>query len=225
MKISVCNSVSSRACDSVRGKLKYFESRTYRCKRMQLASSTTGIEVNRRELFGYTAMISTVLSSQGLAIAAKGPKGFNPVEDTNDGYKFLYPFGWQEVSVNGVDVVYKDIVEPFETVSVSLLPTDKTSIGEYGSVQEVAETLARNVLTAPGSEVNVLTTSERDDEYGHKYYQFEFTAKSNFAKHQLAVVTVAYGKFYTLTVGCTEKRWGRIKEKLETTAKSFSLIF
>jgi len=181
--------------------------------------------MTRRDLFGFTATLSTVLSSQGVATAGKGPKGFNPVEDTNDGYRFLYPFGWQEVSINGVDVVYKDIVEPFETVSVSLLPTDKTSIGEYGSVQEVAETLARNVLTAPGSDVTVLTTSERDDEYGHKYYQFEFTSKANFTKHQLAVVTVANGNFYTLTVGSTEKRWGRIKEKLETTAKSFSLIF
>jgi len=192
---------------------------------MQLATSTDGNQVTRREFFGFTATLSIVLSSQDAATAAKGPKGFNPVEDINDGYRFLYPFGWQEVSVNGVDVVYKDIVEPFETVSVSLLPTDKATIGEYGSAQEVAETLARNVLTAPGSEVNVLTTSERDDEYGHKYYQFEFTAKSNFSKHQLAVVTVANGKFYTLTVGSTEKRWDRIKEKLETTAKSFGLIF
>jgi len=35
------------------------------------------------------------------------PKGFNPVADNFDNYQFLYPFGWQEVSVDGADVVYK----------------------------------------------------------------------------------------------------------------------
>lgn len=27
--------------------------------------------------------------------AFAGPKGFVPVRDTQDGYSFLYPFGWQ----------------------------------------------------------------------------------------------------------------------------------
>jgi len=29
------------------------------------------------------------------------PKGFVAVKDSQDGYAFLYPFGWQEVSVDG----------------------------------------------------------------------------------------------------------------------------
>jgi photosystem II oxygen-evolving enhancer protein 2 len=29
------------------------------------------------------------------------------VSDLNDNYQFLYPFGWQEVTVDGADVVYK----------------------------------------------------------------------------------------------------------------------
>lgn len=32
------------------------------------------------------------------------------------------------------------------------------------------------------------------------------------------------GTFYTLTTGSNERRWGKMKEKLETTVKSFSLI-
>jgi hypothetical protein len=32
------------------------------------------------------------------------------------------------------------------------------------------------------------------------------------------------GKFYTLTTGSNEKRWGKMKEKLNTTTKSFSFI-
>lgn len=30
-----------------------------------------------------------------------GPKGFVPLRDSQDGYSFLYPFGWQEVTVDG----------------------------------------------------------------------------------------------------------------------------
>jgi hypothetical protein len=34
----------------------------------------------------------------------------------------------------------------------------------------------------------------------------------------------AAGKFYTLTTGANEKRWGKMKDKLNTTIKSFSLV-
>lgn len=33
------------------------------------------------------------------AVAAKAPKGYNTAKDANDGYGFIYPFGWQEVAV------------------------------------------------------------------------------------------------------------------------------
>lgn len=62
---------------------------------------------------------------------------FQPVKDPQDGYQFVYPFGWQEVSVRGQDVVYKDVIEPLESVSVSIVKTDKTSISDYGSPGEV----------------------------------------------------------------------------------------
>ena len=41
------------------------------------------------------------------------------------------------MTVNGADVVFKDIVEPLETVSVTMLKTDKKDISEYGTVEEV----------------------------------------------------------------------------------------
>ena len=42
------------------------------------------------------------------------------------------------MTVSGADVVYKDIVEPLETVSVTLLETDKKDVAEYGPVEEVS---------------------------------------------------------------------------------------
>ncbi len=43
----------------------------------------------------------------------------------------------QEVTVDGADIVFKDIVEPLETVSVTMLKTDKTDVSEYGTVDQV----------------------------------------------------------------------------------------
>lgn len=49
------------------------------------------------------------------------PKGFVELKDPQDGYQFLYPFGWQEINIDGQDVVLKDVIEPLESVSVSLV--------------------------------------------------------------------------------------------------------
>ncbi len=69
-------------------------------------------------------------------IAEQG--GFLPVNDQGDAYKLLYPFGWQEVSVSGQDVVYKDIIEPLESFSVSITPADKDDITGFGDPKEAS---------------------------------------------------------------------------------------
>ena len=45
--------------------------------------------------------------------------------------------GLQEVSVTGQDVVYKDIIEPLESVSVNMVATDKDDITLFGTPDEV----------------------------------------------------------------------------------------
>ncbi|KAF8068441.1 PU1 [Scenedesmus sp. PABB004] len=181
-------------------------------------------EASRRQLL----QLGAALASSGLlpaaAQAAKAPRGFNPVQDLTDNYQFLYPFGWQEVSVGGADVVFKDVVEPLESVSVTITPTDKKDVTEFGDIADVANTLAKEVLTAPGQEVDVVSTNLREAG-GHNYFEFEYTAKTpRYTRHSLAVVVANDGKFYTLTTGANEKRWGKMKDRLQTTIKSFSLV-
>ncbi|CAN7095067.1 unnamed protein product [Brassica rapa subsp. narinosa] len=55
------------------------------------------------------------------------------VSDNKDAYSFLYPFGWQwqEVVIEGQDKVYKDVIEPLESVSVNLIPTSKQTIKDF----------------------------------------------------------------------------------------------
>jgi photosystem II oxygen-evolving enhancer protein 2 len=147
-----------------------------------------------------------------------------PVNDQQDGYSFAYPFGWQEVSVAGQDVVYKDVIEPLESVSVSLVPTDKADVTEFGPAAEVAATLARSVLTAPGQEVNLLNSAARVAD-GRTYYDFEFTAANRvYTRHALASVTVANGKFYTLVTGSNERRWKKVAPQVATVVRSFKVV-
>ena len=51
-------------------------------------------------------------------------------KDTQDGYQFLYPFGWQEIGVEGQDVVYKDVIEPLESVSVNMVRRAGAALAE-----------------------------------------------------------------------------------------------
>ncbi|GFH12203.1 chloroplast oxygen-evolving complex/thylakoid lumenal 25.6kDa protein, partial [Haematococcus lacustris] len=166
------------------------------CAGSAVANDVANAEpVSRRQLLELASLTALAIAQPVQpALAAKAPKGFNPFEDLNDGYKFLYPFGWQEVAVTGADVVFKDIVEPLESVSVTLTKTEKQDITEFGEIDEVAEALARNVLTTPSQEVKLIATNKRELN-GRNYYEFEFTAATpRYTRHQLAVVAAANGE-------------------------------
>ncbi|KAF2919293.1 psbP-like protein 1, chloroplastic isoform X1 [Oryza sativa Japonica Group] len=157
------------------------------------------------------------------AYAAEAKKGFLPVTDKKDGYSFLYPFGWQEVVVQGQDKVYKDVIEPLESVSVNTIPTSKQDIRELGPPDQVAEALIRKVLAAPTQKTKLIEAKENDVD-GRTYYTFEFTAQApNFTRHALGAIAIANGKFYTLTTGANERRWEKIKDRLHTVVDSFKI--
>ncbi|KAL3640509.1 hypothetical protein CASFOL_015477 [Castilleja foliolosa] len=165
---------------------------------------------------------SFVIRLQQLAAEAK--KGFLPVTDKKDGYNFLYPFGWQEVIVEGQDKVFKDVIEPLESVSVNLIPTAKQDIRDFGSPQEVAETLINKVLASPSQKTKLIEATEREVD-GKTYYTIEFIAQApNYTRHALSAVSINNGKFYTLTTGANERRWDKMKDRLKTVVDSFQLF-
>ncbi|KAH9326264.1 hypothetical protein KI387_006442, partial [Taxus chinensis] len=123
-------------------------------------------------------------------LAEKSPKGYQTVLDKFDGYSFLYPFGWQEVVVKGQDKTYKDVIEPLESVSVTIVPTSKTDIHELGPPDEVAETLVKKVLSSSTQKTKIVNVKERTAE-GKNYYTFEFVAKApNYTRHALGTVAI-----------------------------------
>ncbi|KAG5051300.1 hypothetical protein AAZX31_02G089800 [Glycine max] len=190
------------------------------------ASLTSQDRQRRRQVIavGTTAPLVFLFNQHSNSFAAENKKGFLPVLDKKDGYSFLYPFGWQEVVIEGQDKVFKDVIEPLENVSVNVIPTGKQDITEFGSPQEVAETLIKKVLAPPNQKTKIVEAKELDVE-GKKYYQFEFIAQApNYTRHALSTVSIGNGKFYTLTTGANERRWVKMKDRLQTVIESFKIF-
>ncbi|XP_065869920.1 psbP-like protein 1, chloroplastic [Euphorbia lathyris] len=193
-----------------------------------LPSSTSNSQVRsgRRELIAVSVIAPWVsLETQtSSSFAAENKKGFLPVTDQKDGYSFLFPFGWQEVSIEGQDKVFKDVIEPLESVSVNLIPTSKLDIRDFGPPQQLAESLIKRVLVPPSQKSKLIEASEHDVD-GKAYYTFEFIAQApNYTRHALSTVCIGNGKFYTLTTGANERRWGKMKDKLHEVIDSFKIF-
>ncbi|KAI0507514.1 hypothetical protein KFK09_013639 [Dendrobium nobile] len=181
--------------------------------------------LRRRQVLSLGAMVACIPLYQAnpVSLAAEVKKGFQFVSDKKDGYSFLYPFGWQEVVVQGQDKVFKDVIEPLESVSVNMVPTSKQDVRELGSPQEVADALIKRVLAPPSQKIKLVEASEHDAD-GKAYYTFEFTAQApNFTRHALGAIVIANGKFYTLTTGANERRWEKMKDRLHTVVDSFKI--
>ncbi|CAL5372205.1 unnamed protein product [Camellia sinensis] len=158
------------------------------------------------------------------SFAAESKKGFLGVTDKKDGYSFVYPFGWQEVVIEGQDKVFKDVIEPLESVSVVMIPTNKQDIRDLGPPQEVAETLIKKVLAPPSQKTKLVEATEHDVD-GNAYYTIEFIAKApNYTRHALSAICIGNGRFYTVTTGANERRWEKMKDKLHTVIDSFQIF-
>ncbi|KAF3433765.1 hypothetical protein FNV43_RR24868 [Rhamnella rubrinervis] len=172
---------------------------------------------------GIIASWVSLVNQNSVSFAAENKKGFISVVDKKDGYSFLYPFGWQEIVIEGQDKVFKDVIEPLENVSVTVFPTNKQDIREFGPPKEVAETLIKKVLAPPSQKTKLIEATENDID-GNAYYTFEFIAQApNYTRHALSTVSIVNGKFYTLTTGANERRWDKMKEKLHSVVDSFKI--
>ena len=202
-----------------------------RAEQMSTSSSSTSTsqctEKSGRRLVlavGIIAPCISFVNQSSIAFAAESKKGFLPVLDKKDGYSFFYPFGWQEVVIEGQDKVFKDVIEPLESVSVNMIQTDKQDIKEFGPPQQVAETLIKRVLAPPTQKTKLIEAKEHEED-GKTYYTFEFIAQApNYTRHALSTIAIGNGKFYTLTTGANERRWDKMKDRLHEVVDSFKIV-
>ncbi len=172
------------------------------------------------------ALICVSLTLQGCVSGAGGLKAY--VDDL-DGYEFLYPNGWVQIQVsNGPDVVFRDLIEESELVSVvvSDLQGQETELSQLGTPEDVGLRLAQNVLAPEGSNrqaqlMDATSRTLRDK----TYYNFEYyiNLPNDTERHNLASVTVSRGKLFTLSVASPEQDWSRQESTFRNVANSFSV--
>lgn len=178
----------------------------------------------KRIAFILLLVLSLCLSNPGLAKAA----GFNSYVDTSDGYQFLYPNGWLQVKVaQGPDVVFHDLIEISENISVVISPVpDGKTLKELGTPTEVGYRLGKAALAPPdsGRSAELVNALEREVE-GKTYYLLEYLVKlpNQQERHNIANVAVSRGKLFTFNASIPEKRWPRVKRLIEDVINSFSV--
>ncbi len=169
-------------------------------------------------------VFSFSFSYSDVAVAA-GLKNF---ADTADGYEFGYPTGWVQVQVkNGPNVVFHDIIEPSENISVIVSPVpDGKTLSQLGTPGEVGYKLGKNALAPEGSGRTAELVNAAVREVGGKqYYRLEYlvTLANKQERHNLASVSVSRGKLFTFNASIPERRWSKVKRIIEEAANSFSV--
>lgn len=160
-----------------------------------------------------------------------GVGGLQSYVDTGDGYEFLYPNGWIPVDVkqasDGVDVVFRDLIERSENLSVIISDVDKTQdLETLGTPTEVGYRFMKMVNNNPNSQRKAeLVDAQLRENNDKNYYILEYLVKlsDNQSRHNVASVVVNKGKLYTFNISTPESRWNGVKKLFTLAAKSFSV--
>ena len=179
-------------------------------------------------MFKRIAAALLILVSLTLGGCVSTGAGFQSYVNTSEGYEFIYPNGWVQVKVSsGPDVVFHDMIEQTENVSVviSPVPDDKT-LEEIGTPTEIGYKLSKNAIAPEDSGREAELVNAESRQRGEKtYYLLEYAVKlaNNRPRHNLASVTTSRGQLFTLNISATEKRWQKTHDQLEQVVKSFSV--
>lgn len=172
--------------------------------------------------------IMLVVISLNITACVSPTSGLKSYVDTNDGYEFLYPNGWVSVKVSdGPDVVFHDLIESTENVSVVVSPVspDKT-LAELGTPSEVGYKLSKNAIAPTDSGRKAeLVNAEVKESKAKTYYLLEYavTLPGGQQRHNLASVAVSRNKLFTFNISTNEDRWQKIRSKFEQVVNSFSV--
>ncbi|MGF1495957.1 MAG: photosystem II reaction center PsbP [Elainellaceae cyanobacterium] len=170
--------------------------------------------------------IAVILLGLCLQGCISGTAGLRSYIDPTDGYEFVYPNGWVEITVpDGPDVVIHDIVDPSENISViiSEVPEGNT-LTDLGTPTDVGQRLARRGLSAASDRNAELVNAEAKESDIGPYYILEYAVRlPGQARHNLASVVVRRGKLFTFNASTTEERWSKMKDTLSQAVQSFSV--
>jgi photosystem II oxygen-evolving enhancer protein 2 len=160
-----------------------------------------------------------------------GVSGLQSYVNTANGYQFLYPNGWIQVDVEnateGVDVVFRDLIERSENLSVIISNVNKDEkLEDLGTPTDVGYRFMKMVNNNPDSERDAqLVNAELRENNAKKYYILEYKVDLPFNQHRhnLASVGINKGKLFTFNLSLPENRWQKRKELSYIVVKSFSI--
>jgi len=189
------------------------------------ACSPKGIVEMLKQIAAILLVVLVALSLTGCISAGAG---LNSYVDSTDGYQFLYPNGWLPVKVSsGPDVVFHDLIETTENVSVVISPVSEgKTLAELGTPGEVGYKLGKNALAPPGSgRAAELVNAEARESGAKAYYRLEYAVKlpNQQERHNLTSVAVSRGKLFTFNASVPEKRWSKVRPVFEQVVNSFSV--
>jgi photosystem II oxygen-evolving enhancer protein 2 len=160
-------------------------------------------------------------------VAPARAAGLQSYIDTGDGYKFLYPNGWVAVkTVKGPDIIFHDLIESSENVSVVISQVDKDKkLSDLGTASDVGYKLGKNAIAPPDSGREAELISAQSSEIkGKNYYILEYDVKiANGHRHNIASVVISRGKLFTFNASTTDKRWQKMKNVFTEVINSFSV--
>lgn len=174
------------------------------------------------------AVVLLIVVSLSLQSCASAIFNLKSYVNTYQGYEFLYPNGWVQAKVeNGPDVVFHDLIEPRENVSVVISPVpDNKNLQELGTPTEVGYRLSKNVIAPPdsGREADLINAETRQvgDEL---YYLLEYaiTLPGQIVRHNLTSVVVRRGQLFTFSLYTSEQRWEKAKDLFHKVVNTFSV--
>lgn len=212
--------------------------------------------VSRRSALALLAGVASVgtLSGASPALAAYGEAANifgSPKPDTGfttyagEGFSFSLPAKWnpsKEVEFPGQVVRYEDNFDQLSNLSVSILPSDKKSIKDYGSPESFLKSVSYllgkqsyvgQTVSEGGFDPNSVATAsifkaEEADVKGKPYYYLAVLTRTGDGteggRHQYVVATVNSGKLYILKAQAGDKRWFKGTQKfIEGAASSFTV--
>lgn len=169
-------------------------------------------------------VLSISFSNPSVAAAA----GLRSFVDTADGYQFLYPNGWLQVKIpNGPDVVFHDLIQVSENVSVVISPVPEgKTLTELGTPTEVGYKLGKAVLAPPdsGRSAELINVAQKQVD-GKIYYLLEYEIKLPNLKprHNVASIAVSRGKLFTFNASVPERRWRKLERTVNQLVNSFTV--
>ena len=155
--------------------------------------------------------------------------GLQTYADRSGLFTFSYPNGMNQVAApksEGRSILFRDLVYGDELVNLTVADYDKAdSIDGLGSVSEVGDRVAKNLLAPKGSgRTATLVNGGSIDRDGQTYYLYEYSMDADgVPRHDMVSVTIKRHKLYTLTASTSERRWDSVKGAFYEVAKSLQV--